>query len=103
MPDWGDCWHTFRCVHGTSTGTSDGNEWGEAETPECMALLRAEYAALLAAARATVAAAQAGEADPAGYVRGVLAERGQLPPAGARPLHVVADARAALCLTGWPA
>ncbi len=68
-----------------------------------LALLRAEYAGLLAAARATVAAAQAGEADPAGYVRGVLAERGQLPPAGARPLHVVADARAALCLTGWPA
>lgn len=68
-----------------------------------LALLRAEYAALLAAARATVAAAESGEADPAGYVRGVLAERGQLPAAGARPLHVVADARSALCLTGWPA
>jgi hypothetical protein len=69
-----------------------------------LALMRAEYAALLAAARAAVAAAQAGEGDPVGYVRGVLQDRGQLPPAGARPAWIVADARSAMALTGagWP-
>jgi len=69
-----------------------------------LALMRAEYAALLAAARAAVAAAQAGEADPLGYVRGVLEVRGQLPAAGARPAWIVADARSAMALTGagWP-
>jgi hypothetical protein len=69
-----------------------------------LALMRAEYAALLAAARAAVAAAQAGEADPLGYVRGVLEGRGQLPAAGARPAWIVADACSAMALTGagWP-
>jgi hypothetical protein len=69
-----------------------------------LALMRAEYAALLAAARAAVAAAQAGEADPLGYVRGVLEGGGQLPAAGARPAWIVADARSAMALTGagWP-
>ena len=51
-----------------------------------LALMRAEYAALLAGARAAVAAAQAGEADPLGYVRGVLEGRGScLRPGRARP------------------
>jgi hypothetical protein len=49
-------------------------------------------------------AAQAGGADPAGYVRGVLEGWGQLPAAGARPAAIVADARSAMALTGagWP-
>jgi hypothetical protein len=69
-----------------------------------LALMRAEYAALLAAARAAVAAARSGEADPVCYIRGVLQDRRQLPPAGARPAQVVADARSAMALTGagWP-
>ena len=66
-----------------------------------LAIVQAEYAELLAAARAAVAAERNGDADPLGYVRGVLAERGQLPPDGAAAVHVVADARMALCLTGW--
>ena len=45
-----------------------------------LAIVTAEYAELLAAARAAVAAERNGDADPLGYVRGVLAERGQLPP-----------------------
>ena len=50
-----------------------------------LALLRAEHAALLAACRASVAAERSGDADPLGYVRGALEERGQLPrPARAR-------------------
>jgi hypothetical protein len=68
-----------------------------------LALTRARYAELLAAARAAVAAERSGDADPLGYVRAALAERGQLPPPGAVALQVVADARSALCLTGWPA
>jgi hypothetical protein len=75
---------------------------GLAAARDRLALLRAEHAALLAAARATVAAAAAGDADPAAWVRGVLAEHGQLPEPGARPVAVVADARSAMCLTGWP-
>lgn len=62
------------------------------------AIVQAE---LLAAARAAVAAERNGDADPLAYVRGVLAEHGQLPPDGAAARHVVADARMALCLTGW--
>jgi len=61
---------------------------------------RAGYAELLAAARAAVAAAARGDADPVGWVRDVLARRGQLPEPGARPGHVVADARSAMRLTG---
>ena len=68
-----------------------------------LAIVQAEYAELLAAARAAVAAERNGDADPLAYVRGVLAERGQLPPDEASAAHVVADARMALCLTGWSA
>jgi len=67
------------------------------------AIVQAEYAGLLAAARAAVAAERNGDADPLGWIRGLLAERGQLPPPGAAPVQVVADARSALCLTGWSA
>jgi hypothetical protein len=72
-----------------------------AEARNRLALTRAEYGELLAAARAAVAAERNGDVDPLSYVRGVLAEHGQLPPPGAVPVHVVADARMALCLTGW--
>jgi hypothetical protein len=67
-----------------------------------LALTRAAYAELLAAARAAIAADRidAGT-DPLGWVRGVLADHGQLPPDGADPVQVVADARSALVLTGW--
>ena len=67
------------------------------------AIVQAEYAELLAAARAAVAAERNGDTDPLAYVRGLLAERGPLPPPGAVPVQVVADARSALCLTGWSA
>ena len=65
------------------------------------AALRAGYAELLAAARASVAAAARGDADPVAWVRGVLEDRGQLPEPGARPAQVVADARSAMRLAGW--
>ena len=65
-------------------------------------VLRAGYAELLAAARASVAAAARGDANPVAWVRGVLQDRGQLPEPGARPVQVVADARSAMRLTGWP-
>ncbi len=67
------------------------------------ALLCADYAALIAAARASVAAADSGSADPLIYVRDLLAARGHLPQHGASPLIVLADARAALHMTGWTA
>ena len=68
-----------------------------------LALTVADYAALLAACRAAVAADAAGDSDPLGYVRDLLADRGQLPPRGASPLIVLADARTALRMTGWAA
>jgi hypothetical protein len=61
-----------------------------------LAVTVADYAALLAAGRAAVAAAAASENDPLVYVRSLLAARGQLPPDGASPLVVLADARSAL-------
>lgn len=45
-----------------------------------LALTRVQYADLLAAARATLAADRDGEADPLYYVRDELAAHGQLPP-----------------------
>jgi hypothetical protein len=68
-----------------------------------LAATRANYACLLAACRASVAAAAAGAADPIVYVRGLLEDRGQLPAPGAVPRLVLADARSALTLTGWDA
>lgn len=64
-------------------------------------VVAAMYAELLAAARASVAAAARGDSDPVAWVRGVLEDRGQLPGPGARPSQVVADARSALRLAGW--
>jgi hypothetical protein len=68
--------------------------------PWSAAAVRAGYAELLAAARASVAAAARGDADPVAWVRGVLEDRGQLPEPGARPAQVVADARSAMRLAG---
>ncbi|RJL20207.1 hypothetical protein D5H75_39815 [Bailinhaonella thermotolerans] len=56
------------------------------------ALLRAEYGELLAHARAAVAAQRAGESDPLIYLTGLLEQRGQLPPADATPMALVAQA-----------
>jgi hypothetical protein len=55
-----------------------------------LALLRAEHAGLLAAARAAVAAARDGHPDPLACVRLLLAERGQLPAAGQHPQQLLA-------------
>jgi anti-sigma regulatory factor (Ser/Thr protein kinase) len=63
----------------------------------------ADHGALIAACRAAVAAADRGDDDPLVYVRDLLGARGQLPPAGASPLLVLADARTALHMAGWPA
>jgi len=49
-----------------------------------LALTRAQHADLLAAARATIAAARDGEPDPLYYIHDELNARGQLPP---RHLH----------------
>lgn len=68
-----------------------------------LGLLCADYAGLIAACRASVAAASLGAADPLVYVRDLLAGRGQLPGPGASPLTVLADRRAALHMAGWPA
>ncbi|MEV4249326.1 hypothetical protein AB0J63_38665 [Streptosporangium canum] len=58
---------------------------------EDLVVLVAAYAELLAAARATVAAAEQGEVDPLVHVRHALAAHGQLPPAGARPVVLLAQ------------
>ena len=58
-----------------------------------LALMRAEYGALLAAARAAVAAERDGEPDPLAHVRGVLAERGQLPAEDMHPRQLLAAVR----------
>jgi hypothetical protein len=73
----------------------------EARARSAADVLRAGYAELLAAARASVAAAARGDADPVAWIRGVLEDRGQLPAPGARPVQVVADARSAMELAGW--
>jgi hypothetical protein len=67
-----------------------------------LALLRAEHARLLAAARAAVAAAREGVSDPLVYVEAELARHGGLPPQGASVLAVLADARTAMMLAGKP-
>lgn len=50
----------------------------------------ADYAELLAAARAAVAGQALGHVDPLIYVRHVLDRHGQLPPADARPVVLLA-------------
>jgi hypothetical protein len=60
-----------------------------------LALLAAEHAALVAAARASVAAAALGQADALVFVRAELERHGQLPPASASPVEVLAVSAAA--------
>ncbi|MEV7012016.1 ATP-binding protein [Streptosporangium sp. NPDC051022] len=55
-----------------------------------LVLLQSAHTALLAAARATVAAERRGEADPVAHLRYLLAETGQLPSAGALPARLLA-------------
>jgi hypothetical protein len=69
------------------------------DTP-ALALLRAEHARLLAAARAAAAAAREGAPDPLVYVEVELARPGGLPPQGASVLAILADARTAMMLAG---
>ncbi|MCO6011483.1 hypothetical protein NE236_41690 [Actinoallomurus purpureus] len=48
------------------------------------------YFELLEAARASIAAARLGEADPLIHVRHVLDAHGQLPPEGMTPVQILA-------------
>jgi hypothetical protein len=70
------------------------------EARSLLDLLRVEYARLAAAARASVAAASAGQADPLVYVRAELARHGGLPPKDASILAVLADATGAMRVAG---
>jgi hypothetical protein len=63
-----------------------------------LALLRAEYARLVTAARASVTAARAGAADPLVYVEAELARHCGLPPQDSTVPAVLADAGAAMAL-----
>ncbi|MFI6889921.1 hypothetical protein [Streptosporangium canum] len=65
---------------------------------EDLVLIASQHAQLLAAARATVAAATLGEADPLIHLRHALAANGQLPQAGDRPVVLLAQ-----CSTPMPA
>jgi hypothetical protein len=76
---------------------SDPSAW-TAETR--LILLRAEYARLITAARASVAAARAGSSDPLVYVEAELVRHCGLPPRDATVPAVLADARAAMALAG---
>ena len=79
-----------------------GADAGPTKDKLALALLRAEYARLLAAARATVAAARTGAPDPLVYVEAELARHGGLPPRGASVPVVLADARTAMMLAARP-
>ncbi len=63
-----------------------------------LALLRAEYARLVTAARASVTAARAGAADPLVYVEAELARHCGLPPQDSTVPAVLADVGAAMAL-----
>jgi hypothetical protein len=65
-----------------------------------MALVRADYARLLTAARACVAAERDGLNDPLIFVRELLAERGQLPLPDLSVPQLLAAVPADLCLPG---
>ena len=72
----------------------------EAEAGLALALLKAEYARLVAAARASVTAARTGAADPLIYVEAELARHCGLPKQDALVPEVLADARTAIDLAG---
>jgi hypothetical protein len=73
---------------------------GMAQTELALALLKAEYARLVAAARASVTAARAGAADPLVYVMAELSRHSGLPPLGSTVPAVLADAGTAMTLAG---
>jgi hypothetical protein len=91
-------------------GAAAGSRGPAAEMPgadagsakDKLALLRAEYAQLLAAARAAVTAARAGAPDPLVYVEAELTRHGGLPPRGASVPAVLADAHTAMMLAAGP-
>ena len=60
------------------------------QSHQARTLLGVEYHALLAAARATVAAALLGWPNPVFWLADHLAEHGQLPPAGVLPQQLAA-------------
>ena len=63
-----------------------------------LALLRADYARLVAAARASITAARAGATEPLVYVEAELARHGGLPPRDATVPGVLADVGTAMML-----
>lgn len=65
-----------------------------------LALLRAEYARMITAARASVTARRAGAADPLAYVEAELARHDGLPPRDTTVPAVLADAATAMILAG---
>jgi hypothetical protein len=76
-------------------------EWEQhAQTRNRLDLLRGDYAELLCAARAAMAADRDGEADPMAYIRGVLEARHQDPAPGMHPPELLAASRKALALIG---
>jgi hypothetical protein len=72
-----------------------------ADARQALALLRAEHARLITAARASVTAARAGSANPLAYVEAEMTRRGGLPPQDAAVPVVLADTGTAMMLTGW--
>ena len=88
---------------------SDGAGMPESQDPVAgvaearLALLQAEYARLLIAARASVMAARAGAADPLVYVEAELARNGGLPPRDATVSAALADAAVAMAPAGHSA
>jgi hypothetical protein len=73
---------------------------GTAQTDLALALLKVEYARLVAAARASVTAARAGAADPLVYVMAELSRHSGLPPLDSTVPAVLADASTAMSLAG---
>jgi len=71
-----------------------------ADAKLALALLRAEYARLIAAARGSIAAARAGADHPLAYVEAELARHCGLPPRDATVTSVLADARTAMTAAG---
>jgi hypothetical protein len=87
-------------LRGPAATERPGADHRSAKDKLALALLRAEYARLLAAARAAVAAARQGAPDPLVYVEAELAHHGGLPPQGASVSAVLADACTAMMLAG---
>jgi hypothetical protein len=86
--------HAELRAQGSANGTA-----GTAGTAEDkLALLRAEYARLAAAARASVAAFWAGAANPLAYVEAELIRHRGLPSRGSAVMVVLADARTAMTM-----